>query len=197
VVAAPSGAGKSTVTRALLAADPSLSLSVSMTTRAKRPGEIEGVHYYYVDEAAFQAQAAGGALLEWAEVFGRYYGTPRAPVEAALAAGRDVIFDVDWQGWRKIRTALPADAVGVFILPPSIAALRDRLVGRAGDSDGEIARRMAQAHDEISHWREFDHVVVNDVLADCIDTVRAVLVAARSATARQAGLADFVGGLMQ
>lgn len=197
VVAAPSGAGKSTVTRALRAAEPALALSVSMTTRAMRPGEVEGVHYYFTDRAGFEAQLAAGGLLEWAEVFGRYYGTPRAPVEAALAAGRDVVFDVDWQGWRQIRAAMPQDAVGVFILPPSIAALRSRLEGRAGDSAAEIARRMAEAHAEISHWHEFDHVVVNDVLEQCIATVRGILLAARSATARQTGLAGFVAGLAE
>jgi len=196
VVAAPSGAGKSTVTRALLAADPQLMLSVSLTTRQPRPGEIEGVHYFFTDVAGFKAQVETGGLLEWAEVFGRFYGTPRAAVEQALAAGRDVVFDIDWQGWRQIRAALPADAVGVFILPPSLQALRARLTARAGDSEAEISRRMAQARAEIGHWREFDHVVVNDALDACIAAVGAVIMASRSATARRADLEGFVAALM-
>lgn len=196
VLAAPSGAGKSTVTRALLAADPCVSVSVSMTTRAPRPGERDGVDYIYKDVAGFRAAVAAGELLEWAEVFGRFYGTPRAPVEAALAAGRDVLFDIDWQGFRQIRAALPGDTVGVFLLPPSLPALRQRLVGRAGDSAEEIARRMDAAAAEMSHWREFDHVLVNDDLARCVAGVQAVLAAARSAVVRQPGLAGFVEGLV-
>jgi guanylate kinase len=184
VIAAPSGAGKSTITRALLAGEPALSLSVSATTRAPRPGEQDGVHYHFITDAQFQALVADGALLEWAHVFGRAYGTPRAPVEAALAAGRDVIFDIDWQGWRQLKAALPADSVGVFVLPPSLDALRTRLVSRAGDNPAEIARRLQAARDEIAHWQEFDHVVVNDDLPTCIDEVRAILHAARTATAR-------------
>lgn len=184
VIAAPSGAGKSTITRALLAGEPELSLSVSATTRAPRPGEQDGVHYHFVTDARFQTLVAEGALLEWARVFGRAYGTPRAPVEAALAAGRDIVFDIDWQGWRQLKAALPADAVGVFILPPSLDALRARLMSRAGDDTAEIARRMQAAQDEIAHWQEFDHVVVNDDLTACIDEVRAVLHAARTATVR-------------
>ncbi len=188
VIAAPSGAGKSTITRALLAIDPRLRLSVSVTTRAPRPGEQDGVHYHYIDEATFAAMAASGALLEWAQVFGRGYGTPRAPVEAALRAGTDILFDIDWQGWRQLKAALPQDAVGVFVLPPSLAALRARLVARAGDDTAEIARRMAAAAGEIEHWQEFDHIVVNDDLAICISQVRAVLEAARTATSRCLGL---------
>ena len=173
VVAAPSGAGKSTITRALLATEPALSLSVSATTRAARPGERDGVHYHFRTQAEFDAMAASGALLEWATVFGRSYGTPRAPVERALAAGRDVVFDIDWQGHRQLRQALPADVVGVFVLPPSLAALEARLQGRAGDSPAEIARRMDQARSELSHWAEFDHVVVNADLDHAIAEVGA------------------------
>ncbi len=195
VVAAPSGAGKSTITRALLASETELRLSVSVTTRARRPGEQEGVHYYYIDDAEFRALAAGGGLLEWAEVFGRCYGTPRAPVEEALRAGRDVVFDIDWQGWRQLKAALPDDAVGVFILPPSLEALTQRLVGRAGDDEDEIRKRMAAARDEISHWPEFDHVVLNDDLERCVAEVRAVLHAARSSTKRAHGLAK-LGAMM-
>ncbi len=189
VVAAPSGAGKSTITRALLESEPGLRLSVSVTTRSPRPGEVEGVHYHYNSEAAFRAMVAAGELLEWAQVFGRFYGTPRAPVEAALKAGHDLVFDIDWQGWRQLKAALPGDAVGVFILPPSLEALQMRLARRAGDDAAEIARRMAAARDEISHWQEFNHVVLNDELERCVDEVRAVLHAARSATSRSFGLA--------
>ena len=195
VIAAPSGAGKSTITRALLASEAALRLSISMTTRGKRPGEQEGVHYYYSDEAAFRAQVAEGGLLEWAQVFGRLYGTPRAPVEAALQAGLDMVFDIDWQGWRQVKAALPDDAVGVFVLPPSLAALQNRLAARARDDVGEIDRRMAAARDEISHWPEFDHLVLNDNLDRCVSEVRAVLHAARSSTRRCSGLAELAGTL--
>lgn len=188
VLSAPSGAGKSTITRALLASEPQATLSVSATTRAPRPGEQEGVHYYYRSPSDFMAMVAAGELLEWAEVFGRCYGTPRAPVEQALAAGRDVVFDIDWQGHRLLRAALPGDVVSVFILPPGLGSLEQRLRDRGGDDPAEIARRMLAARDEISHWREFDHAVVNDRLEDAVEAVRSVLHAARSATARLTGL---------
>ncbi len=188
VVAAPSGAGKSTITRALLAGGAGLSLSVSVTTRAMRPGEEEGVHYFFRSEDEFARMAAAGDLLEHARVFGHGYGTPRAPVESALADGRDVVFDIDWQGYRQLKAALPADTVGVFILPPSLEALEARLRARARDGEDEIARRMARAKAEMSHAGEFDHVLVNDELGDCIAETRAVLVAARSATKRLIGL---------
>ena len=195
VIAAPSGAGKSTLARGLLAAEPGLSLSISVTTRAPRPGERDGVDYRFVEDAAFEAMTSSGLLLEWARVFGRGYGTPLAPVEAALAAGRDVLFDIDWQGWRQVKSKLPGDSVGVFVLPPSIEALRSRLVGRAGDDAAEIARRMAAARTEISHWSEFDHVLVNDRLDHCLAELRAILQAARLATRRQVWLPAFVNQL--
>ena len=195
VISAPSGAGKSTITRALLASEPALTLSVSATTRQPRPGEQEGQHYFFRSLDAFAAMVAAGELLEWAEVFGRRYGTPRGPVEQALAAGRDVAFDVDWQGHRQLVAALPGDVVSVFILPPSLEALEQRLQGRAGDDAAEIARRMQAARDEIAHWSEFEHTVVNDRLEDAVDAVRSVLHAARCATTRQPGLAGFVSGL--
>ncbi len=195
VISAPSGAGKSTITRALLDSEPALHLSVSATTRAPRPGEAEGVHYFFRSPEAFATMVAAGDLLEWAEVFGRRYGTPRAPVEQSLAAGQDVAFDVDWQGHRLLRAALPGDVASVFVLPPSLAALEHRLRGRAGDDAAEIARRMQAARDEIAHWPEFDHAVVNDRLEDAIDAVRSVLHAARCTTARQSGLPHFVAGL--
>ncbi len=195
VVSAPSGGGKGAITGALLASEPALCFSVSVTTRAPRPGEQEGVHYLFRTPDAFAAMVEAGELLEWAEVFGRCYGTPRAPVEQALAAGRDVAFDVDWQGHSQLRAALPADVASVFVLPPSLDALGSRLHGRAGDDPAEIARRMAAARDEIAHWPEFDHVVVNERLQDAVAAVRSVLHAARCATRRQPGLGEFVAGL--
>jgi len=184
VLAAPSGAGKSSIARALLAAEPRLTLSVSVTTRSPRPGEAEGVAYFFRTQEEFRALADSGALLEWATVFGRGYGSPRAPVEAALDAGRDVLFDIDWQGFRQLRAALPGDVVGVFILPPSMAELEARLRARGGDNEAEIALRMAAARREMSHAGEFDHLVVNRDFAVATAEVRAVLIAARTATAR-------------
>lgn len=196
VLAAPSGAGKTTIARRLLAANADLALSVSVTTRAPRPGERDGIDYHFRDPAAFDALVAAGGMLEWARVLGRdCYGTPRAPVEAALAAGRDMLFDIDWQGYRSLRAALPGDVVGVFVLPPSRDALAARLAGRGGDSAAEIARRMARADAEIAHAGEFDHVIVNDDLETAVAAVAAVLAAARSATARLSGLAAFLAGL--
>ncbi len=180
MLAAPSGAGKSSVAAALLAADPLLRLSVSVTTRAPRPGEIDGVHYHFVSPETFRAMAEGGELLEWASVFGRGYGSPRAPVERALAAGRDVLFDIDWQGFRQLRAAMPGDVVGVFLLPPSLTELEARLRGRRTDDDAEIARRMAAARAEIAHAGEFDHQVVNVALDAAVAEVRGLLQRARA-----------------
>jgi len=195
IVAAPSGAGKSSITRALLDSEPELLLSVSVTTRAPRPGEQEGVHYYFRSPEEFDRMAAAGELLEWAHVFGRGYGSPRGPVERALAAGQDVVFDIDWQGFRMLRAALPEDVVGLFILPPSLAELEGRLRARASDRPEEIARRMAQAQSEMSHAAEFDHVLVNHDLAESVAAARAVLHAARTQTRRLVGLADFMATL--
>lgn len=194
VLSAPSGAGKTAIAEALLATEPRLESSISVTTRARRPAEVDGKHYHFLTEEAFQAAVRDNALLEWARVLqgSHAYGTPRAPVERALAAGRDVVFDVDWQGHQQLRTKLPADVVGVFILPPNIAALRSRLVGRAGDHGEEIERRMRVARDEIRHWEAFDHVVINDNLLVATEAVRSVLHAARSARDRMTGLRDFV-----
>ncbi len=195
VIAAPSGAGKSSITRALLAADPDLMLSISVTTRAPRAGEEEGVHYYFRSRAEFAAMAERGELLEWAEVFGRGYGTPRAPVAAALARGQDVAFDIDWQGHRQLRVALPDDVVGLFILPPSLAELEARLRARGADSDAEIARRMAAARDEMRHAPEFDHVLVNRDFTRSVAAAQAVLAATRLATHRLTGLPAFLADL--
>ncbi len=192
VIAAPSGAGKSSITRALLALEPGLTLSVSVTTRPPRQRERHGVDYFFQTEAEFGALARSGGLLEWATVFGRSYGTPRRPVEDALACGRDVAFDIDWQGHRNLRAALPRDVVSVFILPPSLGALEQRLRARGSDTQAEIERRMAAARAEIAHWHEFDHVIVNAAFDDAVASVRAVLHAARLATHRQANLAGFV-----
>jgi guanylate kinase len=198
VLSAPSGAGKTAIADALLASEPMLERSISVTTRARRPTETDGVDYHFLTEDGFQEALRDDALLEWARVLqGTHaYGTPRAPVERALARGRDVVFDIDWQGHRQLREKLPADVVSIFVLPPNIAALRVRLVGRAGDRGEEIERRMLVARDEIRHWVEFDHVVVNEELSVATETVRAVLRAARSATSRLVGLEAFVAGLV-
>jgi guanylate kinase len=197
VIAAPSGAGKSSVSRALLAAEPELSLSVSATTRAPRPGEQDGVHYHFRDAAGFQAMVEAGEMLEHAEVFGRRYGTPRAPVEAALAAGRDVLFDIDWQGHLQLRARMPEDVEGVFLLPPSMAELEDRLRARGQDSAAEVVLRMAAARSEIAHWTDFDHVLVNRDFDRTVATVRAILQSARVRRGRQPWLAGFVAGLLR
>jgi len=194
VIAAPSGAGKSSITRALLASESNLTLSVSVTTRAPRPGEREGVHYFFRTSDEFDRMVDSGELLEWARVFGRGYGSPRAPVEQALAAGRDVVFDIDWQGHRQLRAALPADVVGLFILPPSMAELEARLRARGSDRDEEIARRMAAAESEIGHAGEFDHVLINRDFGEAVVAARAVLHAARLETGRLVGLAEVVAG---
>ena len=197
VLSAPSGAGKTAISDALLATEPRLRRSVSVTTRAPRPGETDGISYHFRTEAQFAEAEKNGDLLEWARVLqGTHaYGTPRQPVEDALKAGDDLIFDIDWQGYRQLRAKLPGDVLGVFILPPDLATLEARLKGRGGDSPAEIARRMATARDEIGHWHEFDHVVVNTHLSDAVDAVRAALHAARSATQRMTGLPDFIAAL--
>ncbi|MBE7212083.1 MAG: guanylate kinase [Gluconacetobacter diazotrophicus] len=192
VISAPSGAGKSTIANALRAAEPGLRHSVSVTTRSPRPGETDGVHYHFRTPERFEAMAAAGDLVEWATVFGRGYGTPREPVEAAMAAGRDMVFDIDWQGHRQLRGALPGDVVSLFVLPPSLDVLEARLRGRASDDGAEIARRMAAARDEISHWGEFDHVIVNEQLDRAINEARAILGAARTRRERQHGLVALI-----
>jgi len=184
VLAAPSGAGKTSLSRRLLAEDEKLTLSVSVTTRAPRVGEVHGQHYHFIAQEAFDEMVAAGALLEHAYVFGRSYGTPRAPVEAALAAGGDVLFDIDWQGFRQVRAALPGDVVGVFIRPPSLDVLRRRLEAR-GDAPEQIAKRMAHAEGEIAHAGEFEYLVENAEFETALGDLRAILRASRLATGRQ------------
>jgi guanylate kinase len=198
VLSAPSGAGKTAIADALVATEPMLERSISVTTRERRPTEIDGVHYHFLTEDRFQLALRNDALLEWARVLqGTHaYGTPRAPVEKALAEGRDVVFDVDWQGHRQLREKLPGDVVSVFVLPPNIMTLRSRLVGRAGDRGDEIERRMRVARDEIRHWVDFDHVVVNEDLPTATEAVRAVLHSGRSITSRMTGLRGFTSGLV-
>lgn len=192
VLSSPSGAGKTTLSRALLDAEPDLSMSVSVTTRAPRPGEVDGKDYVFTDLRRFEAMVSGGELLEWAHVFANRYGTPRAPVEAALAGGRDVLFDIDWQGARQLAEAMPADLVRVFILPPSGKALEERLRGRAQDPPEIVAARMAAASDELSHWGEYDYVIVNDDLKASLLGLRSILAAERLRRTRQSGLFQFV-----
>ena len=196
VLCAASGAGKSSVGRALLESEPELHLSVSVTTRAPRPGEAEGVHYFFRNVEEFQAMLAAGEIMEHAEVFGRFYGSPRAPVRDALAAGCDVLFDIDWQGHLQLRAALPGDVVCVHLLPPSLAELERRLGARGQDSAEEVARRMAEARTEIAHWSDADHVLVNQDFEATVEGVRAVLHAARSSRERQPGLETVVAALL-
>lgn len=196
ILSSPSGAGKSTLARMLMAWDPTIRFSVSATTRKPRPGEENGVHYWFHDHDSFRALVASGGMLEHAEVFGNLYGSPRAPVEQAMAEGRDTLFDVDWQGGQQIRnSALGKDAVSVFILPPSIAELESRLRGRAQDSEAVIAGRMAKSRDEISHWAEYDYVLVNEDLQTTFDRLQAIVRAERLRRDRQPGLSDLVRGL--
>ncbi|MCC7166402.1 MAG: guanylate kinase [Rhodospirillales bacterium] len=195
VLSSPSGAGKTSIARALLQAEPGLAMSVSATTRAPRPGETDGVDYHFLDIPRFQAMLAENAFLEHARVFDHFYGTPKAPVEAALRTGKDVLFDIDWQGTQQLAQNARHDLVAVFILPPSLAELERRLKGRAQDSDVVVQQRMAKAADEMSHWREYDYVVVNHDLAASIRGVQAILAAERLKRDRQVGLADFVNRL--
>jgi guanylate kinase len=195
VLSSPSGAGKTTLSRMLLLADRNVELSVSVTTRPKRRGEIHGRDYYFIDRGRFAAMAKSGDLLEWAEVFGHRYGTPRRPVLKALRAGRDVLFDIDWQGTQQLREKARDDLVSVFILPPTVRELERRLHRRAQDSKDIIGARMAKAAGEMSHWPEYDYVIVNIDKRLAFAEMRAILGAERLKRERQIGLSDFVRGL--
>jgi guanylate kinase len=196
VLSSPSGAGKSTLSRMLLDADPEVTMSVSATTRPKRPGEVEGEHYYFVDDSQFEEMVADGEFVEWAPVFGYRYGTPKAPVKAALKAGRDILFDIDWQGTQQLHAAMGEDLVRIFLLPPSMGELERRLRQRGTDSDSVIADRMSRAEGEISHWAEYDYVLVNRDTDDCLAQIRTIVTAERLKRARQIGLVAFVRELV-
>ncbi|MGH0296562.1 guanylate kinase [Sinorhizobium meliloti] len=196
VISSPSGAGKSTIARNLLEADPDLSISVSVTTRSRRPSEIEGRHYFFKSIREFEALRATDSLLEWAEVHGNYYGTPRDAVEKAMGEGRDMLFDIDWQGAQQLQEKMAGDVVSIFILPPSMAELQSRLHRRAEDSEEVIATRLANSRAEIQHWREYDYIVVNDDLDRAFSSVRAIVEAERLRRDRRPGLFEFVNGLL-
>jgi guanylate kinase len=195
VLSSPSGAGKTTLSRKLLANDAGITLSISVTTRARRADEVDGRDYHFIDAARFEAMRRGGELLEWATVFDNCYGTPRVPVEQAIAAGRDVLFDIDWQGTQQLREKARSDLVSVFVLPPSVEELERRLHSRASDSHTVIAGRMGKAVDEMSHWAEYDYVIVNRDLDSAFVKVQAILAAERVRRERQTGLTEFVRGL--
>jgi guanylate kinase len=191
-MSSPSGAGKTTLSRALLASDSNITMSVSVTTRPPREGEVDGRDYFFISKERFAAMRDGGELLEWAEVFGNFYGTPKRAVELAVGRGRDVLFDIDWQGTQQLAQAMEDDLVSIFILPPSAEELRDRLVKRAQDSASIVAKRMAEASREISHWAEYDYVIVNEQVAEASARITAILTAERLRRKRQIGLTEFV-----
>lgn len=195
-ISSPSGAGKTTLTRMLIHGDANLNLSVSATTRPPRSNEEDGVHYHFVGHQDFLAMRDAGAFIEWAHIFGNFYGTPKQPVEAALANGRDIVFDVDWQGVRQLQSQARQDLATVFILPPSRSALHERLQKRGADDESTVRSRMAAASDEISHWSEYDYVLVNDDLNACAASLRAILQAERLKRERRTGLTDFVSKLI-
>lgn len=192
VMSSPSGAGKTTLSRALLASDHHIRMSVSVTTRPPRPGELDGRDYFFISKERFFEMRDQGELLEWAEVFGNLYGTPRLPVEDALAKGRDVLFDIDWQGTQQLEQAMRDDLVRIFILPPSSDDLRDRLIKRAQDAASVVAKRMAEASREISHWAEYDYVIINDDIETAGAEITAILTAERLRRTRRIGLTEFV-----
>jgi guanylate kinase len=197
VMSSPSGAGKTTLSRRLLASDTNITMSVSVTTRAPRPGEVNGKDYHFITHEEFTRLRDRGELLEYAEVFGNFYGTPKRPVAEALQGGRDVLFDIDWQGTQQLGAAMGEDLVRIFILPPSADELRDRLIGRAQDSTSTVAKRMAKAADEISHWPEYDYVIVNEDVDTASAEIAAILRAERLRRTRRVGLTRFVRELTQ
>ena len=196
VLSSPSGAGKSTIARNLLENDSELELSVSVTTRARRGSEIDGVHYHFMSQREFDRLRDSDALLEWAEVHGNCYGTPREPAESAMADGRDMLFDIDWQGAVQLNEKMRADIVSVFILPPSMGELKTRLKRRAEDADAAIEKRLENARVEIEHWREYDYVVINDDLDRAYTEVKSIVTAERLRRNRRPGLFEFVTGLL-
>ena len=195
VLSSPSGAGKSTLSRMLMDSDGEITMSVSATTRPMRPGEQEGVHYHFVDDSEFDRLIAEGEFAEWAPVFGNRYGTPKAPVKAALKEGRDILFDIDWQGTQQLKAAMGEDLVSIFLLPPSMTELERRLRARATDSDTTIAERMARADSEISHWPEYEYVLINENTEHCLTQIRAIVAAERLKTRRQTNLVAFTRSL--
>jgi len=195
VLSSPSGAGKTTLSRRLLELDDNVTLSISVTTRKKRPSEMHGRDYDFIDRRQFDELVEKGELLEWAEVFDNYYGTPKKPVFDALAAGRDVLFDIDWQGTQQLRESARSDMASIFVLPPSIPELARRLHTRAEDDYETIHRRMAKVADELSHWSEYDYVVINDDLETAYSEVKTILTAERLKRERQPGLPDFIRSL--
>lgn len=197
VLSSPSGAGKTTIARKLLAEDREIANSVSVTTRPIRPGEIDGHDYRFTDQAGFEAMVEASEFLEWAEVFGHLYGTPKAQIKAGLKEGQDFLFDIDWQGTQQLYQRMETDVVRVFLLPPSITALETRLRSRATDAEDVIQARMARARSEISHWDGYDYVVINDDIDRCFDEVHGILRSERLRRARQTGLVDFVRGMMR
>ena len=195
VLSSPSGAGKTTITRSLLENDPGLRVSISVTTRPPRPGEVDGKDYHFITKAQFDSMVEGNQLLEHAKVFGNHYGTPLRPVEEALANSQDIVFDIDWQGTQQLVEKARDDLVSIFILPPSWRELERRLFSRAEDTPAEINKRMAKATDEMSHWAEYDYVIINRDLESSIEAVRAILHSERLKRRRLLGLSDFVRGL--
>jgi guanylate kinase len=196
VLSSPSGAGKSTIARLLLASDPEITMSISATTRPKRPGEIDDEDYHFVDDERFDALIQTGEFVEWAPVFNYRYGTPKAPVKAALKAGSDILFDIDWQGTQQLHSAMGEDLVRIFILPPSMEELERRLRERGTDTEEVIADRMRRAGAEISHWAEYDYVLVNRDAAQCLAQVQTIVAAERTRRSRQVGLVAFVRDLV-
>ncbi len=197
VLSSPSGAGKTTLSRRLLDSDAAVTMSVSATTRPPRPGEVEGTDYFFVSPSMFTGMVKGNGFLEHALVFGNHYGTPKEPVMLALAKGRDVLFDIDWQGTQQLRQQAGDDLVSIFVLPPSHDELERRLRARAQDAEDVVAARMARANNEISHWAEYDYVVINDDLDTTLRKIRTILAAERMKRGRQTGIPAFVSGLMR
>jgi len=197
VVSSPSGAGKTTLTRNLLEQEENVSLSISVTTRERRPSEIDGSHYHFISKRRFDSMRDADELLEWAEVHGNYYGTPREAVETALAAGRDMLFDIDWQGTQQLKQQARDDLASVFVMPPSKAELERRLRIRAQDSEDVVRQRMAKASDELSHWAEYDYLLMNDDIQHAMGKLEEILRVERSRRSRQPGLAEFVQRLMR